>query len=160
MGFIPSPQVRRGKQRHSDEHDTGQFKQAPFVCMRPGIKPEADGTYKNAEDHERMKTDETYFEKIFYAHFPPSVVISIPHDKPRKQKEKIHGEITVVHRMIRHDGKICFEQMENHNQDGGCTAESVQYGIVWFHMVHQTVSEDNGMKRELPNIARWKPIGR
>ena len=59
-----------------------------------------------------MQTDKSTFDKVFYGHRFPAVVISITDDKAGEDEEEIHRQVSVVDLLIYMTTRIGFKNVK------------------------------------------------
>ena len=83
-------------------------------------------------DYGPGKNIKAAFEKTAKTHLSPAVIIRIAHNKTGKQKEKIHGKITVVHCLAETVSGMCFKNMKDNHHNSRHTTQSIEYGVMGF----------------------------
>src|SRR5579862_2307317 len=138
MHLLPAPDIHSrgyGNQRKTDEQDQPHFSNGHLVYGWPEHRILEIKKYRPDDHphyHHRLKPDETKFEKVANTHFAPAVIIGIGHNKTRKDKEKIYGEITVIDDLIQMTCRMRFKKMKRHDHDGGNPTKSVEDQVVRF----------------------------
>ena len=97
------------------------------------VKLDAKGNdaQRRPDNHHRVQPDQPPLKEILHRHpFPPTVVIGIPYHKPRKDKEKIHSHITVIHLLVNRTGGKSLKHMKPHDHQGCNAPQPVQQFIM------------------------------
>ena len=105
------------------------------IPLHTTLNTECDSTQYGTHNDHRMKTYQTAFKEIFHGEtLAPTVVISVTDHETRKDKEEIHGKITVVESLdIATTGKsISLEYMIPYHHKSRYTAKSVKKIIMCF----------------------------
>ena len=114
--------------------NTLHFSKAYFVRIRKPVNPrkhsvtpekEKHSSDKHPHHHHRLQPDQTTLKKGTDSHLIPTIVVSITDHKPRKHKEKINGQITMIDHLIQVAGRMSFEQMKKYNQNSSNTSKSL-----------------------------------
>ena len=105
------------------------------VPLHTALNTKRDSTQNGPHDYHWMKTYQTAFEEVFHGKtFTPTVVIRVTDHKTRKNKEEIHGKITVIESLdIATTGKsVALEYMIPYHQKSRHAAKSVKKIIMCF----------------------------
>ena len=105
------------------------------IPLHTTLNTECDSTQYGTHNDHRMKTYQTTFKEIFHGEtLAPTVVISVTDHETRKDKEEIHGKITVVESLdIATTGKsVTLEYMIPYHHKSRYPAKSVKKIIMCF----------------------------
>src|SRR5450432_252829 len=142
MHFLPATNVhgyRHRYQRAADEHHkqhfpyrrTGNFGED----CRTGLKIKQGSTDKRAHNHHRLQTNQPTFIEIPLRHFTPAIVVRVRHHESRQQEKEVYRQITMINNLFKTiSTRKSFEYVENNNQDGSHTTQSVKDLVMTFRI--------------------------